>query len=734
MMESLRRLNQSLVSAVEQAGERIAAGADELSARSNSSSSAAPQGAQGSEERGAGSGQYVRLSAASARKLRWYNHADLAALVAVHTREKRALAAENASLRRGLERALPLLPVGEAEERARLEEALASGEAKVVDEADDGANRVLLLAAAAEVERLKAELADARAPREQGAAGPSKARDGNDGAEVEGAAAGPEAADARADVSARVRELEEQLRAEREAKLALAEAVGVAEEGQRRAEEVCCAAQESLRATQEAADAEREGARQAAEERARLDEERAQLESEVKALTPIREKARRLEESLETSRKAAASARRDKELVEKKLEELKPAADTASRVEALFGKAKEATEQAKAQRNQARDELRAAQGALDAERKRALEAEAAHAALVQRLAEGLSDATDAADAVAAEKERATTAERAADEAKIAVARLEEEVKALREEREVLADEVSEAASSRQLVDRLRERLAEAQRQRDTAEAGAEEATRRAAAADVASTAARGNAAAADAQLEVERKRRAEAEAALAGAEEKAQGAKDAFVVAETKTLEVQAALDESRASERRAILRAQELEGRERDDEGAACALQIADTRAAAAEGQALEANFRAQEFESRLRALAVELRDAKAREDAANVSASAARALAREAAHSRGGAKGAAASAAAAAAGEVPRLTLSGVDLEYLRNTLLKYFERPNEREAVLPVLATLLQCDASMYKKLQKAASAPATTGATEIFPSSWWDAAAAYLPRGH
>ena len=29
-----------------------------------------------------------------------------------------------------------------------------------------------------------------------------------------------------------------------------------------------------------------------------------------------------------------------------------------------------------------------------------------------------------------------------------------------------------------------------------------------------------------------------------------------------------------------------------------------------------------------------------------------------------------------AAAAGEVPRLTLSGVDLEYLRNTLLKYFE----------------------------------------------------------
>ena len=74
----------------------------------------------------------------------------------------------------------------------------------------------------------------------------------------------------------------------------------------------------------------------------------------------------------------------------------------------------------------------------------------------------------------------------------------------------------------------------------------------------------------------------------------------------------------------------------------------------------------------------------------------------------------------------------MDGVDLVYLRNTLLRFleFETPAERTAMLPVLGTLLQLDKSGYDRLTQAAASQA--GATS---GSWWgslaDSTSAYLP---
>ena len=782
---------ERLVSAVESAGERLASGAEELAQRANRNIDAAAadadgadgeqqqqqqQGQQGQDGGGAKPQvQYVRIAATSAQKLRFYNHADLAALVALHTREKLGVAAENSALRAALTKALEYLPedaaLDEEERQALIPPTAEESELAAINEADDGANRVLLLAANAEIQRLRAlaekqALMAAResasqaaptqtpAPAESGGVangghdvaseGGQDTPDGSSDVTEDGRTVGG-AADAEqsrqepsggsddvggtgggatiACLEARLEELERQLTSEKEAKLQLASAVAVAEDGQHRAEEAALLAQQKMRESEEAAEVERQARKDAVDEKEALHKEKLELAEEVKSLTPIADKVAKVEASLASSREAAERARQDRDVCQRRLAELGPAADAAGRVEQLFAKSKEATLKAKEQRDKAREEARAAKSEMEKERKRALAAEAAHAALVARLAEGLSDAADASESIAAEQEKAAAARQAASQAIAERDAALHEGHAIRDERDALLEELRDLQRDRESLGTLRERLQEAARQRDAAEASAMEATRRAAAADVALSAARDHTAAADAELASERRRRAEIEAELATSAERIKAATDAAVVADTARLEVEANLETARASERRALLKAAAADEKDRDDEEAVRSLAAADSRAAQAEGKALEASLRVTELENRVRALTSELRESRADADAAKSEADAANARVREAAGAR----------PTGLAAEAQRRTpMDGVDLVYLRNTLLRFleFETPAERTAMLPVLGTLLQLDKSGYDRLTQAAASQA--GATS---GSWWgslaDSTSAYLP---
>lgn len=98
--------------------------------------------------------QYVKLPLASARKLRFYDNGDLTQVIAGHLEEKQALAEENARLMIELEAAL-----GGAEEvRARLEgggKSLVAAAAERARSTEDGVNRVMLISARAELDRLR---------------------------------------------------------------------------------------------------------------------------------------------------------------------------------------------------------------------------------------------------------------------------------------------------------------------------------------------------------------------------------------------------------------------------------------------------------------------------------------------------------------------------------------------------------------------------------------------------
>ena len=92
---------------------------------------------------------WVRVPAESAKRLRYFQNGDLGALVAAHVRDKQAVLDENAALRRLLAEA----GVGPASSASQ------GGKGAEVRRTDDGVNRILVLAAQAEIEALRDELA-----------------------------------------------------------------------------------------------------------------------------------------------------------------------------------------------------------------------------------------------------------------------------------------------------------------------------------------------------------------------------------------------------------------------------------------------------------------------------------------------------------------------------------------------------------------------------------------------
>ena len=96
---------------------------------------------------------YVNLPVSSARKLRFYDNADLTEIIAGHLSEKMALAEENARLTSALE---SILEGGRDELKRRLADADAVvAAAERARRTEDGVNRVMLVAAQAELARLR---------------------------------------------------------------------------------------------------------------------------------------------------------------------------------------------------------------------------------------------------------------------------------------------------------------------------------------------------------------------------------------------------------------------------------------------------------------------------------------------------------------------------------------------------------------------------------------------------
>jgi hypothetical protein len=117
---------------------------------------AAQQLQQGDPPPGAGAifapppaADWVRVPAESAKRLRYFANGDLGALVAAHVRDKQAVLDENAVLRRLLAEA-GVGPQASAPQ---------GGKGAEVRRTDDGVNRILVLAAQAEIEALRDELA-----------------------------------------------------------------------------------------------------------------------------------------------------------------------------------------------------------------------------------------------------------------------------------------------------------------------------------------------------------------------------------------------------------------------------------------------------------------------------------------------------------------------------------------------------------------------------------------------
>eukprot|EP00898_Chlorokybus_atmophyticus_P003571 jgi/Chlat1/4214/Chrsp27S04296 len=122
---------------------------------------ASPPGTGGKEHSPRGSGAapspvpYIRLPIESAKKLKWYDQQELSELIKIHTEEQQQVFKENDALR-----ALLLRNVTEEQLERRLERIRNAGAgAAAVRQSEDDVNRVLLLSAQAEVQRLREAVA-----------------------------------------------------------------------------------------------------------------------------------------------------------------------------------------------------------------------------------------------------------------------------------------------------------------------------------------------------------------------------------------------------------------------------------------------------------------------------------------------------------------------------------------------------------------------------------------------